>query len=158
MQSTGTRSTRLRAGELFDGSGKKMEAPKKLGRKPTPIDLTEVRKLAQMQCTDSEMAAWFNLTRQAFSIRLQKSAELRECVDRGRESGKASLRRMQWQAAEGGDRTMLVWLGKQYLGQSDKQQNEVSGPEGKPVLDLATVVGGYINELRDRNRGTDQES
>lgn len=40
---------------------------------------------------------------------------------------------MQFKAAEGGNATMLIWLGKQYLGQSDKTQQEISGPEGKPV-------------------------
>lgn len=33
--------------------------------------------------------------------------------------GKASLRRRQFQAALDGDRTMLIWLGKNYLGQSE---------------------------------------
>jgi hypothetical protein len=40
---------------------------------------------------------------------------------------------MQFKAAEGGNATMLIWLGKQYLDQSDKTQQEISGPEGKPV-------------------------
>jgi hypothetical protein len=39
--------------------------------------------------------------------------------------GRMSLRRKQWKAAEDGNTTMLVWLGKQYLGQSDK--SEVTG-------------------------------
>ena len=39
---------------------------------------------------------------------------------KGFESGKASLRRKQYEVAMGGNCTMLVWLGKQYLGQTDK--------------------------------------
>ena len=31
-----------------------------------------------------------------------------------------------------GNPTMLVWLGGQFLGQSDK--NEATGPEGAPLL------------------------
>jgi len=46
------------------------------------------------------------------------------------EIGRSSLRRMQWKAAENGDKTMLVWLGKQYLGQRDKQETEISGKDG----------------------------
>jgi hypothetical protein len=38
-----------------------------------------------------------------------------------------SLRRMQWQAAENGNPTMLVWLGKQYLNQKDKAEQTISG-------------------------------
>lgn len=34
------------------------------------------------------------------------------------------LRAKQYQAAMDGDKTMLIWLGKQYLGQSDKQTLE----------------------------------
>lgn len=41
-------------------------------------------------------------------------------------SGKASLRRMQFKAADAGNVTMQIWLGKQYLGQTDKQDIEVS--------------------------------
>ena len=32
---------------------------------------------------------------------------------------------MQWQAAENGNPTMLVFLGKQYLGQKDKIESKV---------------------------------
>ena len=34
---------------------------------------------------------------------------------------------MQWSAAENGNSTMLVWLGKQYLNQKDKQEQTISG-------------------------------
>ena len=54
-----------------------------------------------------------------------------DSIEKGRESGKMSLRRAQWKAAEAGNTTMLVWLGKQWLAQSDKQ--EISGPEGGPI-------------------------
>jgi hypothetical protein len=40
-------------------------------------------------------------------------------VHRGRERAKASLRCLQWKAARAGNVTMLVWLGKQILGQRD---------------------------------------
>lgn len=35
-------------------------------------------------------------------------------------AGVASLRRKQFELAQAGDRTMLIWLGKQRLGQSEK--------------------------------------
>jgi hypothetical protein len=37
------------------------------------------------------------------------------------------------QAAENGDRTMLVWLGKQWLGQTDTQRTEHTGRDGGPI-------------------------
>ena len=50
-----------------------------------------------------------------------------------RGSGKTSLRRAQWLSAQKGNPTMLIWLGKQYLGQRDKSSHELSGPDGKPI-------------------------
>ncbi len=40
--------------------------------------------------------------------------------------GIISLRRMQFKKAQVGNVPMLIWLGKQYLGQSEK--HELSGP------------------------------
>ena len=40
--------------------------------------------------------------------------------------GKASIRRMQYKAAKAGDKTMLVWLGKQWLGQTDRVEQNVT--------------------------------
>ena len=35
---------------------------------------------------------------------------------------KARLKELQWMVAEQGNVQMLIWLGNQYLGQSDKPQ------------------------------------
>lgn len=54
-----------------------------------------------------------------------------EYSDQKRAKGKLSLRRKQFQLALSGDRTMLIWLGKQYLGQVDK--SELTGKNGGPI-------------------------
>jgi len=46
---------------------------------------------------------------------------------KGMERGRASLRSFQFQLAKAGNPTMNIWLGKQYLGQSDRVQQEISG-------------------------------
>ncbi len=51
--------------------------------------------------------------------------------------GRIALRRLQWQTAQSGNPTMQIWLGKQYLGQSDKQ--EIAGKDGGPIETKATV-------------------
>ena len=40
------------------------------------------------------------------------------------EGQKIKLRSWQWKSAEKGNATIQIWLGKQYLGQSDKPNNE----------------------------------
>ena len=52
------------------------------------------------------------------------------------ESGRASLRRMQYVAAKKGNATMQIWLGKQYLGQKDKQEIEHSGEIDQTLIIL----------------------
>jgi hypothetical protein len=44
-----------------------------------------------------------------------------------RGEGKELLRAKQFQSAMDGDRTMQIWLGKQYLNQSDKQDQTITG-------------------------------
>ena len=51
---------------------------------------------------------------------------VRRIIDEARASGRATLRRLQWQRANGGSDTMLIWLGKQMLGQKDKVETEAT--------------------------------
>lgn len=43
-----------------------------------------------------------------------------QVIKDGRSHGRMSLKRKQWEMAMGGNITMLIWLGKQNLGQTDK--------------------------------------
>lgn len=84
-----------------------------VGRDQKVIPPEEVFKLASIGCKDTEIADWFgvdsNTLRYNFSVELLK----------GREALKQSLRRAQLTVALNGNPTMLIWLGKQYLGQSE---------------------------------------
>ena len=53
---------------------------------------------------------------------------------KGLETGHASLRRMQYAAAQAGNPTMLIWLGKQHLEQKDQSRQEVTGKDGAPLI------------------------
>ena len=50
----------------------------------------------------------------------------RSIIDKGVAEGRTNLRQLQWKSAEGGNVTMLIWLGKQYLGQADKVVTEAA--------------------------------
>lgn len=82
------------------------------------IDPEQVRKLAAIGCTHEEIASVVGCSQDTIARRFL------EDVEYGRSQGKSSLRRKQWEMAMSGNVTMLVWLGKQYLGQSDKQTVE----------------------------------
>jgi hypothetical protein len=92
-------------------------AGKIVGRDQVPVPAIDVFKLAAQGCRDTEIADWFgidsNTLRYNFSVELIK----------GRETLKQSLRRKQIEVAMSGNPTMLIFLGKNLLGQSDSPQN-----------------------------------
>lgn len=85
-----------------------------MARPQLEIDENQLEKLASIMCTMKEMAAFFGCSVDTLENRFS------DVIKTGREKGTASLRRMQYAAAEKGNTAMLIWLGKQYLGQSDK--------------------------------------
>jgi len=84
--------------------------------KKLPIDPEQVRKLAAIGCTHEEIGDIVGCSHDTLTRRF------RDEIDSGRANAKASLRRKQWETALSGNITMLIWLGKQVLGQSDKQE------------------------------------
>jgi DNA-binding CsgD family transcriptional regulator len=91
------------------------EKAPKVGRpsKVAEIDRELVWRLACMQCTLREIADVIGVN--AETIR----KHFGDLIEKGKSVGKKSLRRAQFEKALNGDTRMLVWLGKQYLGQKD---------------------------------------
>jgi hypothetical protein len=80
------------------------------------INPEQVQKLAAIGCTDKEIAEIVGCSHDTLTRRFK------DMLIAGRATGKASLRRKQWEVALSGNVTMLIWLGKQQLGQTDKQE------------------------------------
>ena len=93
---------------------------KKTGPKVNPIPLAALQAYAACQCTQAEVAAKFGVSPSTIEARLRKPA-WRNAWERGRALGLFSLRAKQFRMAMDGNPTMLVWLGKQLLGQRDEQ-------------------------------------
>ena len=95
-----------------------------MARPPRPIDYAVVEKLAFIDATEREIAIFLGFTEDHFTRRKKRDAELCLALEKGRENGKLSLRRWQSRRAQAGSDTMLIWLGKQRLGQRDKNETE----------------------------------
>lgn len=93
-----------------------------MARPRKDINYTQAQKLAEIQCTINECAIVLGVS----DTKLKRDAEFRAIYDVAREKGKASLRRLQWAAARRGSTAMLIWLGKQYLGQTDRVETDVT--------------------------------
>lgn len=105
------------------------------------IDPRQVELLAECGCTLNEIAA--KLGCHADTIRDRFS----ESVQKGREAGKTDLRQTQWRVAKSGNVAMLIWLGKQYLGQRDNLDINKLQPEQALAI-LASETGGDREEGR----------
>ena len=101
-----------------------MARPKKYNIKPE-----DVEKLASYGCSNSEIASFFGCDESLISKSYSRN------ITKGKEKGKIRLRQMQWKAAERGNVSMLIWLGKQVLGQTDKQEVEVVKPISEVLFD-----------------------
>jgi hypothetical protein len=108
---------------------KRPEDLQKRGRKPIEIDYDMAEKYSSIMCTQSEIASLLGVSLST----LEHDPEFLRIHKKGMDKGKSSLRRMQYLAASNGNATMLIWLGKQYLGQNDKQ--EVTGLMGIQFID-----------------------
>ena len=77
------------------------------------IDKSKVEQLSSFGCTNREIASFFGCSESL----LKKSYS--SFLEKGRQKGKIRLRQLQWKVAEQGNVSMLFWLGKQILEQSE---------------------------------------
>ena len=85
------------------------------------IDKTQFEKLCGLQCTKTEITGYFQVSEQTL-LRWCKETygeDFGTIFEQKKGNGKIALRRYQLQQAEK-NATMAIWLGKQYLGQTDK--------------------------------------
>jgi hypothetical protein len=90
------------------------------GRAPNQrvVDPDEVYRMSQLGCTMEEMAYFFQIDRETLKYNFW------DYIKRGESDTKQRLRNAQIELALKGNATMLIWLGKQMLGQSDNPVNQ----------------------------------
>ena len=99
------------------------------GRPQFQINYEILEELCCIQCTGEEIASVLKIDYDTLNAALKRDGHIgfSEYFGKKRGKGKESIRRCQWKAAMAGNTTMLIFLGKQYLGQSDKQGVDLSG-------------------------------
>ena len=107
------------------------------GRPRKEIDMKLVERLANIQCTQEEIACVVGCSVDT----LVAQPGFSEIYKNGKEVGKSSLRRIQWKLAQT-NTAMAIWLGKQYLGQTDKIEN-VDDQKITIVSDVKKDDGSY---------------
>lgn len=90
-------------------------------QKQANISRSLFENLCSIQCTKEEICAVLEVSEKTLNSWCNNvyGENFSLVFNEKREYGKSSLRRMQWKLAEK-NATMGIWLGKQYLGQTDK--------------------------------------
>jgi hypothetical protein len=130
----------------------KKKTATKAGRPKADVDADMVEKLAGIGCPNSEIAALVGCSVATLD------RNFAEVMHKGRENVKTRLRKKQIELALAGNVTLLIWLGKQMLGQAEKVEarTEHSGQIGgtldpgtqKAVSDWARTIQSKIKSQR----------
>lgn len=117
------------------------------GRPKKEIDKETFEKLCGLQCTEEEICSFLDVTDKTLTNWCRKTynKNFSEVFRIKRGTGKIALRRSQFKLAETNS-TMAIWLGKQYLGQSDTPAQETERGSGTtPLVDM------LMKPVPDRN-------
>ena len=87
------------------------------GENQTVVPPEDILKLAKLGCSIEEMSDWFGVPSNTIKYNFS------DIIAKGRSETKQALRRAQIALALKGNATMLIWLGKNMLGQQETPIN-----------------------------------
>ena len=129
---------------VFPGSNrtgvKSKPGVKKTGTPPKPIDWNQLATLAGLHCTQEEAAGFLGVSVSTLWARYEiehNDESFGDFMRRNRDGGKAKLRVMQLESANKGSVPMQIFLGKNWLGQSDRI--EETKPDENPVIEITEI-------------------
>ena len=96
-----------------------------------------VDDLLRADCEGSEIASHIGINPATLyrACQREKKVHFVEYMREKKESGNALLKMKQYESAINDKNiSMQIWLGKQRLGQRDKQSTEVTGKDGKDLI------------------------
>lgn len=112
----------------LNSNGNKRGMNAKSGRPKINIDYKYLEKLCYLQCTEQEMADWFHCSVDTIERRIKEEfgVSFAEYFSEKRVGGKIALRRNLFQLSEK-NVAAAIFLAKNFLGMTDKQEFEHSG-------------------------------
>ncbi|MCL5073956.1 MAG: hypothetical protein M1308_24150 [Actinobacteria bacterium] len=112
-----------------------------MARPKIKLDYELIKKLSYIQCTQEEIASFLEVSVDT----LQRDSQFCGIYKKGQEHGKMSLRRLQWGLANKNNATMAIWLGKQYLGQTDKNEFDINIKATEIIIShVVEVINKYV--------------
>lgn len=121
------------------------------GRPQKEIDKSVFEKLCGLQCTAEEICDFFEISDKTLYKWCKKTYgdNFSVVFKQKKSKGKISLRRMQFRLAEN-NAGMAIFLGKNYLGQTDNPEVRTSSDNGV----LANLIDGLVkNDIHTETTG-----
>jgi len=121
----------------------KQKESRPTGRPQKPIDWDLVEKAIGAGCEGVEIAAHLGIHPNTLYERTvaEHGITFSEYLSTKREKGESILRMKQFQVAMNGNVTMLIWLGKQRLGQKENTKDDTP-PNDKLLQEILDSIKG----------------
>ena len=116
----------------------------KRGPKPYKPDWNQVDKMCAIRCTGEEIAGCMSIDYDTLAAACKRDHKMKfsEYIEQKGCMGKMSLRRAQYtNAVTNMIPSMQIWLGKNWLGQKDKEETETK------QSDMSEVLSKLIDKL-----------
>jgi hypothetical protein len=126
-----------------------------MSRPEIPIDWDKVDYLLKAGCLGTELAATFAMHPDTFYRRVEEKYAMgfTAYMQQKRADGDACLRAKQFERALGltetGDNNMLIWLGKNRLGQRNEDKLHVVTQEQQQTLDKTMDMVDYLQSQKE---------
>lgn len=137
----------------------------------TASDIAKFRELCGCFATRDEVCSTFGITPKTLNRLIEEHLHddiapdsdepvtFQDAFQAYSAAARGSLRRKQFELAMGGDKTMLIFLGKNYLGQSDREHSGESDESGKESkASLSELLQRHTELLERRQAASPDES
>ncbi len=120
----------------------------KIGRPRKEIDKELFEKLCELQCTEVEICGIFDVCEDTLNSWCKENYDMTfsDTFKKKSAKGKMSLRRLQYRIADNGNATMAIWLGKQWLGQTDKFDG-ILNYESTPQVNVKIIDNSNLEKV-----------
>ena len=126
------------------------------GRPCFPINWEKVNKYLTCGCSGIEIASHFDINKDTLydAVVREYGISFTEYSAKYYEKGNSLLREAQFEKAIAQDNTMMIWLGKQRLGQKENQEEPVS----KEILTKLDDFMNYLGSTQSHRNIDDNKS
>ncbi len=129
------------------------------GRPLTELNYDKLEAMCKIFATGEECAGVLGIDYDTLNRRLKEEGlgGFTDYYKKHSSHGKVSLRRAQMQLALAGNATMLIWEGKQFLGQSDKIEEKSTQVRLQTEFDFSTLNDEQRDMMRNLLKSNDKD-